>query len=145
MPCIIVTTPKSEIENSRREAEECKKAGGGRYFRRIGDCLPRAVKAGDRIYYVEDGYIRGFCIIEELKFYRERVQCETTGNYWQPGAYAFMDATTWHWIEPIPQKGFRGYLNRGDFPVKIVGGWLDPRPDVGSPGPLFEEAPNGTP
>ena len=33
MKNIIVTTPKTEIENAKKEAEECIKNNGGSYFR----------------------------------------------------------------------------------------------------------------
>ena len=54
MKDIIVTTPKSEIANAAREAEDVKRAGGGMYFRRFPPSMSPDVRPGDRVYYVDD-------------------------------------------------------------------------------------------
>ena len=138
---IIVTTPKSRMREAAEEAEDCKRAGGGEYFRRFSRRPP--VEPGDRVYYVEDGYVRGFAVVARLEAH-EGLRCQTTSREWPPGWYVFMDATTWRWIRPIPMKGFQGYrraegyLTR--FPnnplasvsfVMVIGGWLDPKPSTG--------------
>lgn len=127
---IIVTTPKSQMENARKEAEVCKKDGGGFYFRWMGHGRPFHAGVGDRIFYVEDGAIRGFAMIAGLRD-AKHLRCTISKRQWPKGWYAFMDAKTWNWIEPIPMRGFRGvrymtpeFLKK----VKVIGGWLDPRP-----------------
>ena len=125
---IIVTTPKSQIANAAQEAADCIKAGGGEYFRK----LPRTcyVTRGDRVYYVEDGYVRGFAVVSRIEWGNRL--CETTGRHWPDGMYVVMDATSWQWIEPIPMRGFQSY-HHADFKpgqVRVVGGWMDPRPAV---------------
>jgi len=139
---IIVTTPKSRMKEAAQEAEDCKRAGGGHYFRRFS--RNRAVDVSDRIYYVEDGYVRGFGLVDKVREH-EALTCDTTGREWPAGWYAFMDAMSWKWIAPIRMKGFQGYRLAGGYPrsgqgvthrgderpvVKIVGGWLDPKPGL---------------
>lgn len=133
---IIVTTPKSQTA-AAQEAADCRAAGGGTYFRRFpASHHPIAigtVGAEDRVYYVEDGYVRGFAVIERTQL-RESQVCDTTGREWPPGFYIFMDAASWKWIRPIPMKGFRGFRYAEGFTtvagcnVEIVGGWLEPKP-----------------
>ena len=126
---IIVTTPKSQMANAAQEAADCIKDGGGQYFRR----LPRFtnIQRGDRVYYVEDGYVRGFAVVSRIEWGHRL--CETTGRQWPDGMYAVMDAASWQWIKPIPMRGFQGYhcaqFERGE--VAVIGGWKDPRPITG--------------
>jgi hypothetical protein len=146
MADIIVTTPKSEMRNAEREAGDCLRDGGGEYFRYMG--VRPGCEAGDRIYYVEDGYVRGFAIVARVAHERCPRRCDTTGGWWSAGWYVFMDATSWQWIQPIPMKGFQGwryarkhiftpselrYTGASPFGKEhplavVVGGWRDPRP-----------------
>ena len=67
MKHIIVTTPKSEMSSAEQEAKECLRNGSGFYFRKLNK-KPKDILIGEsRIYYVEDGYIRGSCIIIGIK------------------------------------------------------------------------------
>jgi hypothetical protein len=131
MSDIIVTTPKTEMANSAREAQDCIQAGGGFYFRRF--CVkPAGVKVGDRVFYVEDGYIRGYAVVCDI-FYSNGMTCDTTGRKWPYGWYLKMRADSWKWIEPIAMNGFRGWrhmVKPERIPVIEVGGWLDPKPEV---------------
>ena len=130
---INVTTPKTEIANAAREAEDVKRAGGGgRYFRRFPWSQRPDVRCGDRVYYVEDGYVRGFAVADEVVSEHGVQTCDTTGRTWPEGLYVFMRASTWQWIEPIPMRGFQGfrYAHASSAPTKIIGGWLDPRPEA---------------
>lgn len=148
---IIVTTPKSQMQNAAREAEDVKRAGGGMYFRRFGT-RPN-VERGDRLFYVEDGYVRGFAVVEEVRRDDEMI-CETTGAVWPAGWYVFMPAESWKWIRPIPMKGFQNYRfarAEGHNPnvieeaglvawIEVVGGWLDPKPEPGELSALVANA-----
>lgn len=132
---IIVTTPKSQMKAAAQEAADCIAAGGGEYFRRFAlRGSPSGIQIGDRIYYVEDGYIRGFADVKNFFYVGDGLQCDTTGRRWPKRFCVFMDAKTWRWIEPIPMRGFQGfryadnYFCRGD--VRIVGYWRDPKPEV---------------
>jgi len=131
---IIITTPKGEMANAAQEAEDCKRDGGGEYFRRFPVDRAPEVLPGDRVYYVEDGFVRGFAVVARIHATASGQCCDTTGRRWPPGFYVFMDATTWKWIRPIPMKGFRGFRYAGRkwraLCVVEVGGWLDPKPEV---------------
>ena len=125
---IIVTTPKSQMANAKKEAEDCIKSGGGIYFRRLSS-RPSKLEIGDRVFYVEDGYIRGFATVSEIKKFAG-AECQTTRRSYPEGWFVMMDATTWQWIKPLKMKGFQDwrYCN---FPnIEIVGGWLDPKPSI---------------
>jgi len=155
---IIVTTPKDQMASAAREAADCIAAGGGEYFRRFPvSCYPTALRAGARVYYVEDGFVRGFAVVSRVQAAYEAQRCDTTGRRWPSGIYVFMAADSWKWIRPIPMKGFQGFrhyetqtgtepgqlvlypvarmpdfmrLGRG---ASIIGGWRDPRPERTKP------------
>lgn len=125
---IVVTTPKSKIKAAAQEAEEAKRTGGGYYFR-IFKKSPNAIP-GDRVFYVEDGYIRGFCVISYIK-YMHREVCGTTEKGYGEGYYIYMDVKTWKWIKPIPMIGFQGFrYMEASKEIEIIGGWLDPKPFI---------------
>jgi len=92
-----------------------------------------ADRPGERVYYVEDGHVRGFAVVGRV-YAANGMRCATTDRIWPAGFYVFMDATTWRWIRPIPMKGFRGFHRGGPgwrtLHVVEVGGWLDPKPKV---------------
>lgn len=150
MSDIIVTTPKSEIGNAAKEAAECIANGGGWYFRRVFT-KPR-INRGERVWYVEDGYIRGYAIVSEiidtstpegrtkLKGMGLEVipECDVTGRRYGHGNYIFMRAESWKWINPVAKQGFQGwqYFNANTYigvpssQTWAVGGWKDPKPKV---------------
>ena len=123
MPDIIVTTPRSRMAEAAAEAEDIKKWGGGYYIRGLGPLRP-TIAAGDRVYYVENGYVRGFALVSSGPF---RV------GGWKAYYEVHLDATTWRWIRPRPMTGFQGwrYAPAGwRDAVEVLGDWLAPRPDV---------------
>lgn len=128
---IIVTTPRQLMAEAAQEAEDCKRWGGGRYFRCLGPSGAGCnVGPGDKMFYVEDGFIRGYAVVDQV-FFAKEMRCDTSDRRFGPGWYVFADATTWKWIVPIQFRGFQGWRY---FPehlkplVKVVGGWLDPKP-----------------
>lgn len=136
---IIVTTPKAQMQVAAREAADAIASGGGTYFRRYKlNRQPRYLCRGDRVWYVEDGWLRGSCVVTRILHERNGRVCETSGQHWPPGTYVFMDATTWQWIKPVPMTGFQGYRYFGlaaPLPdgtpytaVEVVGGWRDAKP-----------------
>lgn len=129
MADIIVTTPKAVMALATEEAEQCIKNGGGTYFRKLGKIRQGSVKIGDRIFYVEDGYIRGYATIMSLRTGNET--CSVSGKIWDKGVYAFMDAKTWTWIKPIPMRGFQGWRYFKLENIEVVGDWLNPKPQAG--------------
>jgi hypothetical protein len=123
---IVVTTPKSEIENSAKEAKKCIEDGGGYYFRSL-PTAPKGIEIGSsRIYFVEDGFIRGFGIIIGVTDQDSNV-CDVTKREWKGRCFVWMPASSWKWIKPLPCKGFQGWRYFDDD-VEVVGGWLDPKP-----------------
>lgn len=144
---IIVTTPKSQMRAAAREAADCLAAGGGEYFRRFPmTCYPVSSRPGDRVYYVEDGFVRGFAVLDRRLLKSDLVRCDTTGRDWAPGVYLFMRADSWRWVCPIPMRGFQGFryiqatrlrdsgqveealFADGWRKVEILGDWRQPRP-----------------
>ena len=134
MKNIIVTTPKSEIETASKEAKKCINDGSGYYFRTFKR-KPKGIESGSKIYYVEDGYIRGYGVIAGLADGQKK--CDVTGRVFgednnQNICHAIIPACTWKWIKPIPMKGFQGFRYFYDSGVEIAGGWLDPKPLINS-------------
>lgn len=137
---IIVTTPYSFREQVAQEATMMIKNGGGFYFRRLST-QPKNLNIGDRVWYVEDEYLRGFAIVSYIEYRDTSLTCSTTGKVHENGFFLYMDATTWKWIHPIPYKGFQGWryflieesengtlFFKSIIKLDIVGGWLDPMP-----------------
>jgi hypothetical protein len=102
---ILVTTPKSEIENSKEEGLEVEKNGG--YWFRTFNYAPKVLK-NDKIYFVENGFITGYGRIFEVSQTSSGYQeCEFTGRVWN-GKY-IVKYDTWVWLQnPVPFKGFQG-------------------------------------
>lgn len=141
MPDIIVTTPKRFLKEARAEAEHAKTlfhATGERtqYFRSFPFSLLRwpDLFHGDRIYYVEDGWVRGFLVVDFAQEQVDGQTCGTHGVAWPAGYYAYLWADSWKWIVPLPMKGFQGWrwAHRAGVvreSVKVAGDWLDPMPN----------------
>jgi len=127
---IIVTTPKSQSENAAKEADEVKENGGGFYFR-IFHRRPKNLESGDRIFYVEDGYIRGFAKVLHVQDISS-MECDVTGKTYTGRCCAFMDASTWTWVRPIEMKGFQGwrYCQIPENEIIVAGDWMDPKPEI---------------
>lgn len=126
MTNIIVTTPSKYSRKARAEAEYAKVNPGSFYFRSFRK-LPTKLGEGTKVFYIEDGYIRGYAVVSEVK--HVTLRCDVT-NFQLPNSYqAIMPADTWKWIKPIKRTGFRGwrYFNEE---VKVVGDWLDPKPEI---------------
>lgn len=124
---IIVTTPKNKMAIAEGEARHCIEAGGGFYFRTFRN-VPCYLGLGSRIFYVEDGYIRGFSEVHKIK--DGNMQCGTTGYDWGDGIHAIMPAYSWKWIQPIKMKGFQGWKYFDAKNIKVIGGWLDIKPST---------------
>jgi len=128
---VIVTTPKSEMENAAREAANCIRDGGGEYFRKL-PFVPHDFGPGSKVFYVEDGFVRGYAEVSRIA--TGKFLCDTTGREWPKGIYAIMEASSWKWIKPIAMRGFQG-MRLMKQPYKVIGDWKDPKP--ATPGTLF--------
>lgn len=132
---IVVTTPKSQMATAALEAEQARALDGVErsfYFRNLGKHGGANLGKGSRVYYVEDGYLRGFGVVEsdEDIIHRPFNRCETTGKLFMDGWYAYIPADSWQWIAPIPYKGFQGWRYAPDEwrNLEVIGDWLDPKP-----------------
>lgn len=86
---IIVTTPKNSMKSAAGEAEKVKEEGGGLYFRTLTS-HPRGLDKRSRVFYVEDGYVRGFCRISTMEHGGKT--CELTDRSWTGIVSVIMDA-----------------------------------------------------
>ena len=127
---IIVTTPKSQMKQAAQEAENAKLSEDSYYFRKLGR-MPKDLNVGDKVFYVENGAVRGYCILHAIENEQGQV-CETSGKNYGDGLFAKMYANTWKWIEPIPMSGFQGwrYSKLLEKEIVVLGDWLDDRPEV---------------
>ena len=127
---IVVTTPGWARADAAREAEDVQEAQGGMYFRRL-PTRPKELTVGDRVFYVEAGYLRGFARCAAIRFETGQ-RCDTTDIQWPKGVYVWMEAESWTWIKPVPFQGFQGwrYLAFEESEIEIVGGWLDAMPEI---------------
>lgn len=126
MKDIIVTTPKGEMANAAKEAADCLAAGSGFYFRTLGT-IPKHFDIGGKVWYVENGYIRGYAFCSHIE--RDGATCATTGRHWLGAVRIIMAADSWKWIKPIPMKGFQGwryFIAPAD--MEIAGDWKAPKP-----------------
>lgn len=67
--------------------------------------VPKRVDVGSRCYVCHDGAIRGW--MEISGFEEKEFECTTTGEYWK-GKFVKRSGP-FHYIEPIPYKGFQGF------------------------------------
>ena len=105
---ILVTTPKSAHRLAVREAKWVESHSGAYWFRTING-TPN-VQIGDKVYYVDQGEIRGYGIVFDIVF--GEIKCHSTGKVYT-GTH--LKQRKWVCLEkPIPFRGFQGfrYINR---------------------------------
>ena len=119
---ILVTTPKLEIETSRKEGEEVQDdidKGMNAYWFRTFRFRPK-VEKGDKIYFVESGLIKGYGIIFDIEQILEpetETVCDTTDRVWGSEGDWVVKYNDWHWLKkPVPFKGFQGIRYLGRLP-----------------------------
>lgn len=106
---MLVTTPQSEIDTSRKEGEVVEQEGG--YWFRTFRFKPK-VEIGEKIFFVEAGLIKGYGVVFEISS-TEGEECEVTDRIWK-GDWV-VKYNNWHWLKvPVPFKGFQGirYIDR---------------------------------
>lgn len=100
---IIVTTPKSKHKLAASEAKFVEEHPDAYWFRTIRG-TPK-VQVGDRVYYVDNGYITGYGVVFEIV--EGYLECEATGKLYY-GTH--LKQRKWIWLKRlIPQKGFQGF------------------------------------
>lgn len=109
---IVVTVPKSEQSNVKKEeqyADKSIKEGSNvaQYWQLSKK--PKALQAGDKVYFVENGYIRYYHTFFK---YTENAKCDVTNRVWN-GINLVLDYPPVKLDKPIFMKGFQGfrYLN----------------------------------
>lgn len=135
---IIVTTPKTEIASAAKEAADAIAGKVEYYFRRLSK-LPSNLKVGDKVWYIEDGYIRGYAIVSAISN-EQGQQCNTTNKNYASGVYVWMRCDSWTWIKPIKFKGLQGYCYAvsknsqlsikgvDNYKYDVIGDWKSPKP-----------------
>lgn len=123
---IVVTTPKSQIATAAEEAAWCLKHGGWNHYFRFLNSMPKDFGPKSKLFYAEDGFVRGFCEVARIHQNIDYV-CKTTGRHWYGRYVALMRADSWSWVKPISMKGFQGW-RYFSLPYSIVGTWTDPKP-----------------
>ena len=117
---ILVTTPKNEMANSALEGEQVRSdqsQGMDAYWFRVFHFRPK-VEKGDKIYFTEDGLIKGYGIIFRIEQIAEpemESKCDTTERVWGNVGDWMVSYKDWHWLKnPIRFKGFQGirYMDR---------------------------------
>ena len=99
---IIITIPKSISWSDYQKELDAAEAGEIMNFKVSN--FPKC-EVGDKCYVVYDGYIRGYMFISGMS--EKEFDCTTTGNGWSG---KFIERTgQFHYIEPIPMKGFQGF------------------------------------
>ena len=81
----------------------------------LGPSPGALVEVGDRIYFVEDGMIRGYGVVFSVAELRHGMECEVTGRIWGRSGDWVICYNDWRWLKtPVPMNGFQGirYLPR---------------------------------
>ena len=128
---IVVTTPKKLMDQAADEAKYAKgliENGEYAFYFRTFKQRPHHLAVESRIYYVENGFVRGFGTVDEIV--DGSMNCDFADLDYD-GYHAIMPADNWQWIKPIAMKGFQGwrYFKTPRKEVQIVGNWLDEKPN----------------
>jgi hypothetical protein len=123
----LVTTPISKRDEHIKEAEDAialyQKTGELDYYYRDIHPLPKNLKIGSKMFYVDNRAVRGFAVVTEIDPRTSQVR---------------MSVDTWRWIKPLPAnyfiikppQSYASALNhtyfKGVETVKVVGDWLEP-------------------
>jgi hypothetical protein len=110
---ILVTTPKEEIDNAKKEGEEVQEdidKGQNAFWFRVFHYRPK-VEIGDKIYFVESSMITGYGVIfniEQIFDPESQSVCDTTDRVWGKEGDWQVQYRDWHWLkEKVPHKGFQ--------------------------------------
>jgi len=103
---ILVTIPMPESKTSKQEAEAVKKTSG--HWFRVFRFKPK-VDPWDRIYFVENGLIKGYGVIFDIQQLFEPVKCDVTDRLWGKYGDWIIKYNNWTWLTPpLKCKGFQG-------------------------------------
>lgn len=108
MRAILVTVPKSERKNIAAE----EKAMGEETCTQFWSMKrkPKHVGVGDRIYFIEDGNITSYHLVDDIQ--DGKMHCDITDRDWN--GCNFLLGPLVMLTSPMPCKGFRGFRYIGD-------------------------------
>jgi hypothetical protein len=102
---IIVTIPKTEVQNQKAEdAFVAQLHNQAVQFWKI-HVKPVKLNKGDHVYFVDDGFIT--CYHTFIGYVSDPV-CEVTGRVWW-GLNLLLACPATYLKTPIPKKGFQGF------------------------------------
>jgi len=108
---ITITIPKGIIEQWLEEQNQAIDKGLELWFKIPS--MPKYCKLGERCYFVYNGNIMGYHIIERFeKVDDEGFDCQVTGKHWGKGIYVVRSPTTADYFEIDKQRPYpshRGY------------------------------------
>ena len=108
----VVTTPKSEIENAKKEGDAIQKSGG--HWFRIFKFKPK-VEPSEKLFFVENGEITGCGTVFSVEQVDVPQECDITGREWGGQGDWIVRYRNWKWLDDRPKmKGFQGirYVER---------------------------------
>ena len=105
---ILVTVPKKEAENIRKEDAWIKEQGSSKVTQFWSmKRLPKSLEKGDRVYFVQDGAVRYYHDVLDISRSPSQ-ECQVTGRTWT-GPAIILKCPEVTLKTPIPQKGFQGF------------------------------------
>ena len=104
---IIVTIPKSELDSISKEDDWAQQNSGETIVQAWSvNRLPKNLKVGDKVYFIENGEIKYYHIV--IGTVEDGFECEATGRVWE-GNNILMSYPEVKLKKPIPMKGFQGF------------------------------------
>lgn len=100
---IVVTIPKSETNNLKKEDEFLQENEGTQFWNLKKN--PSNLNIGDRIYFVEEGYITCYQIIDDIV---KDMHCDVTDRDWT-GTNLILSKEIYNLLNKISYKGFQGF------------------------------------
>lgn len=105
---IVVTIPLDKITSSEIEHQDALNRNLELNHRVA--FFPVKSSVGEKCYYCYKGFIRGFHLIINFKYFEDGFICETTGNYWKPGFYIVIAGNSWKVLkDKPPMKSFQNF------------------------------------
>jgi hypothetical protein len=104
---IVVTIPKSEYENDNLETLHMEQDESLVQFWTLSG-VPKALKIGDRVYFVKNKRIESSMLVIEVKVDGQSIVCETTGRGWKGACQIFMNDLREENFD-FEIKGFQGF------------------------------------
>ena len=112
---IIVTVPKSELSNLKKEDEYGKNNDITQFWAVAR--VPKKLNKGDKVYFIENNMIHYYHIFLGIA---KDIQCEVTNRAWT-GYNLILQYPETQLHRAIPMKGFQGFRY-----MNAIDGWLSP-------------------